>query len=293
MSSAPFSDDQLHRYARHIILPQVGGRGQRRLLESRVAVVGAGGLGSPALMYLAAAGVGTLDVIDADRVDLSNLQRQVLHTTDRVGAFKTTSATTAIAALNPDVRVVEHCVWLTADNALDVLANADVILDGSDNFPTRYLVNDAAFFLKKPLVNGAMFRFEGQVTVFPNDGAAESPCYRCLFPEPPPRDLVPSCQEAGILGCVPGVIGSMMACEAIKLLLGIGEPLKGRLLVFDALTMRTREVKLRRNTRCVLNGDAPTQRRLLDDYGAPVEGNEVPGCPSRNVPECRSAEVPK
>lgn len=280
-----FRDDQLHRYARHIILPQVGGRGQRRLLDARVAVVGAGGLGSPALMYLAAAGVGTLDVIDADRVDLSNLQRQVIHTTERVGALKTASAAAAIAALNPDVRVVEHAAWLTPANALDLLANADVILDGSDNFPTRYLVNDAAFALRKPLVNGAMFRFEGQVTVFPNDGGADSPCYRCLFPDPPPPDLVPSCQEAGILGCVPGVLGSMMACEAIKLLLGIGEPLRGRLLVFDALAMRTREVKLRRNPRCVLNGDAPSQHGLLSDYGAPQEGGEVRGCGKGTVRE--------
>lgn len=272
MASNTFTNDQLHRYARHIILPQVGGRGQQRLLGARVAVVGAGGLGSPALLYLAAAGVGTLDVIDADRVDISNLQRQVLHTTERVGEWKTASAAAAIGALNPDVRLVEHRAWLTAANALDVLASADVILDGSDNFPTRYLVNDAAFLLKKPLVSGAMFRFEGQVTIFPNDGADDAPCYRCLFPDPPPPDLIPSCQEAGILGCVPGVLGSMMACETVKLLLGVGESLRGRLLLFDALAMRTREVKLRRNPRCTLNGEAPTQTGLLSDYGAPVEG---------------------
>ncbi|MEQ8819936.1 MAG: molybdopterin-synthase adenylyltransferase MoeB [Sumerlaeia bacterium] len=253
-----FTPEQLDRYARHIVLPKVGGKGQKKLLDSRVFVIGAGGLGSPILLYLAAAGVGTLEIADMDRVDRSNLQRQIIHRSSTIGESKIESARAAIADLNPDVKVVAHERRVTARNAMELLANADVIVEGSDNFPTRYAVADAAFLLRKPLVSGAMFRFEGQVTVFPNDGGEDSPCYRCLFPEPPPAGAVASCQEAGIFGAVPGVIGSIQATETIKVLLGIGEPLIGRLLLFDALAMSFRSVKVRRNPKCALNGDRPT-----------------------------------
>ena len=267
-----FTEQQLERYARHIILPQVGGKGQRRLLDSRVFVVGAGGLGSPVIMYLAAAGVGTIEVADADRVSLSNLQRQVLHATDRIGQPKIESAREAVAALNPDVKLIGHEEYLNKDNILERLSSADVVVEGSDNFATRFLVNDACHFLKKPLVSGAMFRFEGQVTVFPHDGAPDSPCYRCVFPEPPPPGLIPTCQEAGILGCVPGVIGSLQANEVIKLLLGTGDLLKGRLLIFDALAAGFREIKIQRDPACALNGDKPTIKELIQ--------YEDPQCPA-------------
>lgn len=273
--ASQFTEEQIRRYARHIVLPQVGGKGQSKLLGSRVFVVGAGGLGSPVLLYLAAAGVGTIEVIDPDAVDESNLQRQVIHNTARVGTPKVDSAADAISALNPDIRVIKHQEWLTPDNAMSKLREADLVLDGSDNFATRYLVNDAAFFLRKPHVFGAMFRFEGQVTVFSNDASPDSPCYRCLFPEPPPADLVPTCQEAGILGCVPGVIGSLMASEAIKLLLGIGEVLTGRLLIFDALASRFRTVRLRRNIDCPLNGDAPVMSGLGKYEHHPCSGRQA------------------
>ncbi len=248
-----FTPEQLDRYARHIILPEVGGKGQRRLLESRAFVVGAGGLGSPALLYLAAAGVGTIDVIDSDVVEASNLQRQVIHTTDRVGQPKAESARTAIAALNPDVKVIVHNERLTTENVREKIANADVVIDGCDNFGTRYLVNEAAVELGKPLVYGAVSRFDGQAAVFPNDGAPESPCYQCVFPEAPPPGLVPTCREAGIFGVVPGIIGMIQATEAIKLLLGLGETLAGRMLIFDARTMKFREMKLKRNPACKLH----------------------------------------
>ncbi len=252
-----FSPEDLQRYARHIILPQVGGKGQRQLLNSRVFMVGAGGLGSPILLYLAAAGVGTIEVIDADQVNISNLQRQVVHTTSRIGTSKVESAKEAIQALNPSIRLITHNKWLTDENALDLFANADVVIDGSDNFPTRYLVNDACYFLKKPLVSGAMYRFEGQLSVFLMDHGADSPCYRCLFPEPPEEGAIPTCEEAGIFGVIPGVIGSLQAAEVIKLLLGIGDPLIGRLLLYDGLTAKFREVAISRNPDCPLNGDNP------------------------------------
>ncbi|MCC6546808.1 molybdopterin-synthase adenylyltransferase MoeB [Candidatus Sumerlaeota bacterium] len=280
MAFQGFSDDQLERYARHIILPQIGGKGQRRLLDSRVFVVGAGGLGSPILLYLAAAGVGTIDVIDSDRVDLSNLQRQIIHDTARIGQPKVESARAAIGALNPDVKLNVLRERLTRDNALSLMRDAQVVLDGSDNFATRYLVNDACWFLKKPLVSGAMLRFEGQVTVFPMDGGADSPCYRCLFPEPPPADLIPTCQEAGVLGVLPGVIGSLQATEAVKLLLGIGNSLVGRLLVYDALDMTFRTIKLHRDKHCALNGDAPTQNELAHYDEARCEAPESSNLPS-------------
>jgi molybdopterin/thiamine biosynthesis adenylyltransferase len=274
-----FTNEQIERYARHIILPQVGGKGQRRLLGSRVLVVGAGGLGSPVLLYLAAAGVGTIDIIDFDVVDASNLQRQVIHTTADLGRPKAISAAESIRALNPDVNVVVHEDALLPSNALELFRACDVIVEGSDNFPTRYLVNDAAHLARKPLVSGALFQFEGQVTVFPNDGGADSPCLRCLFPEPPAPGLIPSCQEAGIFGVVPGIIGSMQAAEVIKLLLGIGKPLAGRMLTLDALAMKWREIKLRRNPRCPLNGDSPTIKALLDDYGQAAAGCTVKPLP--------------
>ena len=259
------TEEQIRRYSRHILLPEVGGSGQERLLGARVALVGAGGLGSPAGLYLAAAGVGTLGVIDDDRVELSNLQRQVAHTTRRVGESKAASARAAFEALNPDCRVVPHAERLTAANARELLGGYDLVLDGSDNFPTRYLVNDACVLLAKPLVSGAVYRFEGQVTtILPGTG----PCYRCLFETPPPAGTVPSCQEAGVLGAVTGVVGTLQAVEALKLLLGIGDPLRGRLLLFNALEMSFTTVKVPRNPACPVCGERPTITRLEDGPGS-------------------------
>jgi adenylyltransferase/sulfurtransferase len=258
-------EDQVRRYSRQIILPEVGGAGQKRLLAARALVVGAGGLGSPVIMYLAAAGIGTIHVIDDDAVDLTNLQRQVLHTTPRVGMPKAESARLAAAELNPDVRIVPHTTRLTRANALELFAAADVVLDGSDNFPTRYLVNDACHFAGKPLVSGAILRFEGQVAVFPHQRGGDAPCYRCLFPEAPPPGLVPTCREAGVLGAMAGVIGSMQAVEAIKVLLGIGEPLAGRLVAYDALRGSFRELRVKRDRGCALCGDAPAITGLPED----------------------------
>ncbi len=239
--------DQKIRYSRHLLLPEVGEEGQARLLESKVLLIGAGGLGSPAALYLAAAGVGTLGIVDFDVVDESNLQRQILHDTRRVGQPKVESARETLTALNPDVVVEAHQTRLGADNVLDILSGYDLVVDGGDNFPTRYLVNDASLHLRIPVVHGAIFRFEGQVSVFkPYDG----PCYRCLFPQPPPPELAPSCAEAGVLGVLPGIIGSIEAMEAIKVLLGIGEPLVGKLLTYDALTEDFRLLRVRRNPDC-------------------------------------------
>jgi molybdopterin/thiamine biosynthesis adenylyltransferase/rhodanese-related sulfurtransferase len=247
--SAPrtLNADQRNRYHRHLLLPEVGEAGQQRLLESKVLLLGAGGLGSPAALYLAAAGVGTLGVIDMDVVDASNLQRQVLHNMERVGERKVDSAKKTLTSLNPDVTVVTYDTRLGADNILDIIDGYDVIVDGTDNFPTRYLVNDASLLKRIPVVHGSIFRFEGQITVFaPYDG----PCYRCLIPEPPPAELAPSCAEAGVLGVLPGIIGSMQAMEAIKLLLRLGEPLVGRLLAYDALEEIFRTFKVRRDPNC-------------------------------------------
>ena len=247
------SPDQRRRYSRHLLIPEVGEAGQQKLLDAKVLLVGAGGLGSPAALYLAAAGVGTLGVIDADTVDDSNLQRQVIHTTDRIGQPKVESARQTIEALNPDVAVVMHQTRLTKENALDLLGQYDIILDGSDNFSTRYLINDACVLLRKPKVHGSIFRFEGQATTFvPGDEA--SPCYRCLFPEPPPPELAPSCAEAGVLGILPGTVGMIQATEVAKLILGIGEPLIGRLLLYDALGMTFRELKIARDPECPMCG---------------------------------------
>jgi sulfur-carrier protein adenylyltransferase/sulfurtransferase len=247
--------DQKRRYSRHLLVPEVGEVGQQKLLDAKVLLVGAGGLGSPAALYLAAAGVGTIGVIDADVVDDSNLQRQVIHTTDRIGMPKTESARLTIEALNPDVKVVEHRTRLTQENALELFAPYDVIMDGTDNFATRYLINDACVLLGKPNVHGSIFRFEGQATVFnPPDG----PCYRCLFPTPPPPELAPSCAEAGVLGVLPGTVGLLQATEVIKLILGVGEPLTGRLLMYDALATEFRELRLKRDPHCPMCGpDAP------------------------------------
>ncbi len=255
MASHSFSEEQLNRYARHIVLPEVGGAGQQRLLDSHVFVIGAGGIGSPVLLYLAAAGVGTIEVIDDDTVDLSNLQRQILFGNPDIGTPKVEAAANSIHRINPGINVIVHQERLTTENAKTLLSNAEVIIDGSDNFPTRYLVNDTAYELRKPLVSGAMHRFEGQVTVFPNDHKPESPCYRCLYPEAPEPGLIPSCKEAGILGVVPGVIGSICATEAIKILLGKGDTLADRLLSYDALAMSFREFRIRRNAKCKLNGE--------------------------------------
>jgi adenylyltransferase/sulfurtransferase len=242
---------QKERYSRHLRIPEVGEGGQARLLDARVLLVGAGGLGCPAGLYLAAAGVGTLGIADFDVVDLSNLQRQVLHTTASVGRPKTESAAAALSALNPDVRIVRHDERLEAGNVMDVIGPYDVIVDGSDNFSTKYLVNDAAVLARKPVAYGSIFRFDGQATVF----APEGPCYRCLFPEPTPPELAPSCDEAGVLGVLPGIVGSIQALEAIKLLLDLGDPLRGRLLAYDALEQSFRTFKVRRDPQCPACGE--------------------------------------
>ena len=256
--------DQRERYARHLMLPEVGERGQAALLDAKVLLLGAGGLGSPAALYLAAAGVGTLGVVDADVVDASNLQRQILHRTARVGAPKVDSAEETIRGLNPDVRVVKYQERLTRDNVDRVFAGYDVVVDGCDNFPTRYLVNDASVMKRVPVVHGSVFRFEGQVTTFV---PFEGPCYRCLYPEPPPAHLAPSCQEAGVLGVLPGLIGVIQATEAVKLILKRGTSLVGRLLQYDSLEMKFREFKLRRDKGCPVCGDAPSITEYVDYEG--------------------------
>ncbi len=278
MASNGFTPEQVQRYARHLILPEVGGAGQRKLLNTGVLLLGAGGLGSPAAMYLAAAGIGRIGIVDFDDVDASNLQRQILHGTNDVGRPKAESAAETLRGLNPDVEVVEHRIHVNSENALDVFRPYDVIVDGTDNFPTRYLANDAAFFLAKPLVHGAIYRFEGQLSMF--DAARGTGCYRCLFPTPPPPGSVPSCAEAGVFGVLPGIIGSMMAFETIKHVLGIGEGLIGKLLIFEGIDMEFRKVNLRRSPACPLCGDEPTVTGLIDYEvfcGAPaLEPSVVP-----------------
>jgi MoaD family protein len=255
------SREEVQRYSRHLIMPEVGVDGQRKLKAARVLCVGAGGLGAPAAMYLAAAGVGTLGLVDFDAVDASNLHRQVIYDTTDVGKRKLDAARDRLKAMNPSVKVVTHELALTSKNALDVLKDYDIILDGTDNFQTRYLVNDACVLLGKPNAYGSIFRFDGQASVFAVNGG---PCYRCLYPEPPPPGLVPSCAEGGVLGVLPGVIGVIQATEAIKLILGSGQPLIGRLLLYDALQMRFRELKLRRDPECPICGDHPTIHALID-----------------------------
>jgi sulfur-carrier protein adenylyltransferase/sulfurtransferase len=262
LETAPeLTNEEVQRYSRHLILPEVGSDGQRRLKAGRVLCVGAGGLGSPAALYLAAAGVGTIGIIDFDAVDLSNLQRQILHGTPDVGRSKLQSARERLNALNPGVRVESHETALTSKNALELFREYDIILDGTDNFATRYLVNDACVLLGKPNAYGSIFRFEGQASVFATQGG---PCYRCLYPEPPPPGLVPSCAEGGVLGVLPGVIGTIQATETIKLILGAPGTLVGRLLLYDAWGMRFRELKLRRDAECPVCGDHPTVRELID-----------------------------
>ncbi len=253
--------EQYIRYSRHLMLPEIGEEGQKKLLSAKVLIIGAGGLGSPLGLYLAAAGVGTIGLVDFDVVDLSNLQRQILHTNDELGKPKLDSAEKRIKAMNPDTRVVKHHARISSENALAFIRDYDIVIDGTDNFPTRYLVNDACVLLNKPNIYGSIFRFEGQATVFqPKVG----PCYRCLYPEPPPPGMVPSCAEGGVLGILPGVIGVIQATEAVKLIVGKGETLVGRLLLYNALDMTFRTLKLKRDKHCPVCGDHPTVTKLID-----------------------------
>jgi molybdopterin/thiamine biosynthesis adenylyltransferase/rhodanese-related sulfurtransferase len=278
ITPAVLTPEQRNRYHRHVLLPEVGEAGQQKLLESKVLLLGAGGLGSPAALYLAAAGVGTLGIVDMDVVDASNLQRQILHNMDRIGERKVDSAKKTLTLLNPDVDVVTYDVRFGADNVLDIIDGYDVIVDGTDNFPTRYLLNDATVLKRIPVVHGSIFRFEGQVTVFkPFDG----PCYRCMLPEPPPPELAPSCAEAGVLGVLPGIVGSIQALEAIKIILDLGDPLIGRLLAYDALEQSFRAFKVRRDPECPTCGPnaAPIVIAEYDDHCLPhavlADGTEL------------------
>src|SRR5437868_2899204 len=268
------SPAEVARYSRHLIMPEVGMDGQKRLKASSVLLIGAGGLGSPLGLYLAAAGIGRIGLVDFDVVDFSNLQRQILHGTPDVGRPKLHSARDRLAAINPEVRLDLYETHLTAANALDILRPYDMVIDGTDNFPTRYLVNDACVLLRKPNIYGSIFRFDGQASVFvPGEG----PCYRCLYPEPPPPGEVPSCAEGGVLGILPGIIGCIQATEAVKLILGQGSLLVGRLLLYDALEMSFREFKIRRNPKCPVCGDSPTVTKLIDyDQFCGVRGEEAP-----------------
>ena len=256
-----FTDEQIERYSRHIILPEVGGAGQQKMLEARILLLGAGGLGSPAAYYLAAAGIGNIGIVDFDQVDLSNLQRQIIHSTERIGMLKTESAKKTIQALNPDVNVTLYNEKIDSSNILSIIKDYDYVVDGSDNFPTRYLVNDACVMENKTLIHGSIYRFEGQVTVFkPNSG----PCYRCLYPEPPPPGMSPNCQEGGVLGVLAGIVGNLQVVEVLKLILGIGEPLVGKLLIYDALKTEFRNLNLRKDASCPLCGEEPTIKELID-----------------------------
>src|SRR2546430_105158 len=287
-SETTLSNDEVKRYSRHLIMPEVGVDGQRKLKAAKVLCIGAGGLGSPVAMYLAAAGVGTIGIVDFDVVDFSNLQRQILHSTNDVGKPKLQSAKEKLVAMNPHVNVVTHDVALSSENALELFAPYDIIVDGTDNFPTRYLVNDACVLLGKPNAYGSIFRFEGQASVF---ATKEGPCYRCLYPEPPPPGLVPSCAEGGVLGVLPGMIGVLQATEAIKLILGKGEPLIGRLLLIDALGMKFRELKLRKNPDCPVCGKRPSITKLIDyNEFCGIRGEEKPmevGVPEIQVEELK------
>lgn len=269
-----FSEEQIERYARHILLPDVGGTGQTKLLQSRVLVVGAGGLGSPVLLYLAAAGVGTLGIVDDDAVDLSNLQRQVMHTTDRVGVHKVESAELALKAINPGIKIERHQGRLDVSNAIDLISQYDLVADGTDNFETRFLINDAAYFAKVPLVSAAILRFDGQLSTFKSfetdDDGNHGPCYRCIFREPPPPGQIPTCAEAGVLGALCGVMGSLQATEVIKELLGIGDSLSGTLMMYEGLATEFRRITVRNDPGCPLCGDHPT----ITDLSVHEHGND-------------------
>ena len=282
------SREEIQRYSRHLIMPEVGMEGQLKLKRARVLTIGTGGLGAPLGLYLAAAGVGHLGLVDFDVVDSSNLQRQVTFTTADVGKPKSEAAKARLSALNPAIDIVSYETRLTSDNALDLFRDYDIIVDGTDNFPTRFLVNDACVLLGKPNVYGSIFRFEGQATVF---GYPGGPCYRCLYPEPPPPGLVPSCAEGGVLGVLPGIVGSIQAMETIKLILGTGEPLVGRLLLFDALAMRFRELKLRRNPDCPMCGEHRTITKLIDyEEFCGIRGEEAPAM-TDGIPEITATEL--
>ncbi len=286
--AAALSKEEVLRYSRHLIMPEVGMEGQLKLKQAKVLCIGTGGLGAPLGLYLAAAGVGRLGLVDFDSVDFTNLQRQVLFGTSDVGRPKIEAAAERLRNLNPEIRIDAFETRLTSDNALDILKDYDIVVDGTDNFPTRYLVNDACVLLRKPNVYGSIFRFEGQISVF---GYPGGPCYRCLYPEPPPPGLVPSCAEGGVLGVLPGIVGTIQAAETLKLILGKGEPLVGRLLLFDALAMRFRELKLRKNPECTVCGEHPTVTRLVD-YAefCGVRGEEAP-TPVTNIPEITPREL--
>src|SRR5712664_3043226 len=285
------SNDEIARYSRHLILPEVGMEGQQKLKAAKVLCVGTGGLGAPLAMYLAAAGVGTIGLVDFDTVDASNLQRQIIHSTATVGKLKVDSAEIMLKGLNPFLNVVKHNTMLTSANALEILKDYDVIADGTDNFQTRYLVNDACVLLNKPNAYGSIFRFEGQASVF---GTKEGPCYRCLYPEPPPPGLVPSCAEGGVLGILPGLVGLIQATEAIKLILGSGDPLIGRLLLVDAMGMKFRELKLRKNPECPACGTHPTITELIDyNEFCGIRGEESTASMSQNLPEISVEELKK
>jgi sulfur-carrier protein adenylyltransferase/sulfurtransferase len=282
------SKEEVQRYSRHLIMPEVGMEGQLKLKRARVLTIGTGGLGAPLGLYLAAAGVGHLGLVDFDVVDSSNLQRQVTFTTADVGKPKSQAAKARLSALNPAIEIVSYDTRLTSENALELFRDYDIIVDGTDNFPTRYLVNDACVLLGKPNVYGSIFRFEGQATVF---GYPGGPCYRCLYPEPPPPGLVPSCAEGGVLGVLPGIVGSIQAMETIKLILGTGEPLVGRLLLFDALAMRFRELKLKKNPDCPLCGDHRTITKLIDyEEFCGIRGEEAPAM-TDGIPEITATEL--
>ncbi len=285
--AAQLSNDEILRYSRHLIMPEVGMEGQLKLKKAKVLCIGAGGLGSPLALYLAAAGVGKLGIVDFDVVDFTNLQRQIIHDTDDVGRPKLHSARDTIGDINPFVEVELHETRLTSENALKIFQDYDIVADGTDNFPTRYLVNDACVLLGKPNVYGSIFRFEGQATVF---YAKEGPCYRCLYPEPPPPGLVPSCAEGGVIGVLPGIVGCFQALQTIKLILGVGDPLIGRLLLFDALAMKFRELKLRKNPECPICGPNPTITGLIDyEQFCGIRGEEH--VPNTKVPEITPVQL--
>ncbi|HEY3912929.1 MAG TPA: molybdopterin-synthase adenylyltransferase MoeB [Verrucomicrobiae bacterium] len=283
-------NDEIRRYSRHLILPEVGLAGQKKICSTSVVCIGAGGLGSPIAMYLAAAGIGKIGIVDFDTVDFSNLQRQIIHGTENVGQSKAESAKATIERINPNVEVVLHNTRITSENALDILAQYDIVVDGTDNFPTRYLTNDACVLLKKPNVYGSIFRFDGQASVFAPH--LNGPCYRCLYPEPPPPGMVPSCAEGGVLGVLPGIVGTIQATEILKLALGKGSSLIGRLLLFSALEMKFREVRLRRDPQCPLCGENPTITKLID-YNVFCGINPEPASPMSNPDEVTVQEMQK